>query len=40
MMAELLAAFAAWRADIESEPFAHQQWWDLLVGDVRKEDTP
>lgn len=39
-MAELLAAFAAWRVDIDSMPFAHEDEWIQLVGDVRKEDTP
>lgn len=36
----MIAAFAAWRAEIDSEPFAHEQMWDQLVGDVRKESAP
>lgn len=24
---ELASAFAAWRADIDSEPFTHEQQW-------------
>lgn len=39
-MNELLAAFAAWRDLIDSEPFAHEDMWIKLVGDVRKESAP
>lgn len=39
-MAELMAVFEAWRDELDSVPFAHEDVWIRLVGDVRKEDTP
>lgn len=37
--AELIAAFMDLRADIDSAPFAHEQWWIQWSGDQLKEDS-
>jgi hypothetical protein len=37
--AYLVAAFVDLRADIDSEPFAHEQWWIQWSGDQPKEDS-
>jgi len=32
--------FALWLADIDSTPFAHEDFWTHPVGDLRTEATP
>lgn len=27
-------------ADIDAEPFAHEQYWTAFVGDIREERAP
>lgn len=31
-LTEIKAAFGTWRSDIDSEPFAHEQFWALKPG--------
>ncbi len=33
------ALFAVWQADIDSVPFAHEDYWMDQVGDLRTEET-
>lgn len=38
-MAELLALFAAWQADVDSMPFEHEDFWTDRVGELREEEN-
>lgn len=37
--ADLIALFVEQRRDIDSEPFAHEQWWIQWSGDQPKETS-
>lgn len=38
-MGELLELFAGMQAELDSVPFAHEDYWTDRVGDLRTEET-